>query len=257
MRDGYEDLLAEENALDFSDLINRAAKVIQDGNWESPFSHVLIDEFQDISNGYMNLAKALRKPDLAYFLVGDDWQSIYRFNGSYVGLIHRVDEQLGFTRRESLTKTSRFGDGILGPCIRFVQGNPAQTKRDLAAKNPEGGHGITVISAGRPETGLHEALREIDEMRSNPGESIMVLGRYQGSRRVLDRQSNRIRNVQFSTVHRTKGQEADYVVVLDLKDDRYGFPCMVEDDPLLTIVMPPTHGDPIPTQRRDAFSTWP
>ena len=36
------------------------------------------------------------------------------------------------------------------------------------------------------------------------------------------------------------------MVILDLKDNRYGFPCMVEDDPLLTIVMPPTHGDPFP-----------
>ena len=50
----------------------------------------------------------------------------------------------------------------------------------------------------------------------------------------------------FSTAHSTKGQEADYVVVLDLRDNRYGFPCRVEDDPLLGIVMPPIHGDPYP-----------
>ena len=50
----------------------------------------------------------------------------------------------------------------------------------------------------------------------------------------------------FSTAHSTKGQEADYVVVLDLRDNRYGFPCRVEDDPLLGIVMPPIHGYPYP-----------
>ena len=74
----------------------------------------------------------------------------------------------------------------------------------------------------------------------------MVLGRYRNGRNVLNRQKSRMPNVVFNTVHRTKGQEADYVVVLDLRDDRYGFPCRVEDDPLLTIVMPPIHEDPYP-----------
>ena len=246
VREGYEELLREEGALDFHDLINEAAETIRNGRWENPFRYVLIDEFQDISNGRITLAKALRKPDLAYFLVGDDWQSIYRFAGSYVGLIHQVEEHLGFTRRESLTRTFRFGDGILRPSTGFVQQNPEQTKRTLEAYNQDGDLGITVIPSELPETGLHQALREIEEVRSGPGESIMVLGRYRGSRSALGRHGRGARNLHFNTVHSTKGQEADYVIVLDLKDGRYGFPCKVEDDPLLTIVMPPNHGDPYP-----------
>ena len=245
VREEYEALLKDEDALDFHDLINRAAEIINEGKWENTFRYALIDEFQDISNGRMNLAEALKKPDLAYFLVGDDWQSIYRFAGSYVGLIHQVADHLGFTRRESLTKTFRFGDGILGPSTRFVQQNPEQTKRKLEAHNPESGQGITVIPAELPETGLHQALREIEEIRNGSNESIMVLGRYRNSRSALG-QRGRIRNLEFSTVHSTKGQEADYLAILDLKDDRYGFPCMIDDDPLLGIVMPPTHGDPFP-----------
>ena len=246
VREGYEELLREEGALDFHDLINEATETIRNGRWENPFRYVLIDEFQDISNGRMSLAMALRKPDLAYFLVGDDWQSIYRFAGSYVGLIHQVEEHLGFTRRESLTRTFRFGDGILRPSTGFVQQNPEQTKRTLEAYNQDGDLGITVIPSELPETGLHQALREIEEVRSGPGESIMVLGRYRGSRSALGRHGRGTRNLHFNTVHSTKGQEADYVIVLDLKDGRHGFPCKVEDDPLLTIVMPPNHGDTYP-----------
>ena len=140
VREDYEKLLKEENAVDFHDLINGAAEVIQRGEWENPFRYVLIDEFQDISNGRMNLARALKKPGLAYFLVGDDWQSIYRFAGSYVGLIHQTEEHLGFTRRENLTKTFRFGDGVLRPSTKFVQQNPEQTKRTLEAHTQAGGH---------------------------------------------------------------------------------------------------------------------
>ena len=194
----------------------------------------------------MNLAKSLKRSDLAYFLVGDDWQSIYSLAGSYVGLIHQVDDHLGFTRRESLTKTFRFGDGILRPSTRLVQQNPEQTRRSLEAHNPEEGQGITVIPGDLPETGLHQALREIEELRASPSESIPVLGRYRNSRRALGNARGRIPNLEFSTIHSTKGREADYVVMLDLKDDRYGFPCMIGDDPLLGIVMPPTHGDPFP-----------
>ena len=246
VREDYEKLLKEENAVDFHDLINGAAEVIQQGEWENPFRYVLIDEFQDISNGRMNLARALKKPGLAYFLVGDDWQSIYRFAGSYVGLIHQTEEHLGFTRRENLTKTFRFGDGVLRPSTEFVQQNPEQTKRTLEAHTHAGDLGITVVPADLPETGLHQALREIEESRNASRESIMVLGRYRSSRSALGRHGMRMPNLEFNTVHSTKGQEADYVVVMDLKDDRYGFPCKVEDNPLLTIVMPPTHGDPYP-----------
>ena len=246
VREGYETLLQREKALDFHDLINGAATIIQESNWENPFSHVLIDEFQDISNGRMSLAKALKKPDLAYFLVGDDWQSIYRFAGSYVGLIHQVNEHLGFMRRENLTKTFRFGDGILGPSTGFIQQNPEQTARSLTSHNPDQGQGIIVIPADLPETGLHQALKEINELRDEDNESILVLGRYRSSRSILGRHSGRARNLHFNTIHSSKGQEADYVVILDLKEGRYGFPCTVEDDPLLTIVMPPTHGNPFP-----------
>ena len=103
-----------------------------------------------------------------------------------------------------------------------------------------------MIPSDLPDAGLHQALREIEEIRDGARESIMVLGRYRGSRTALGRHRGGVRNLKFNTVHSAKGQEADYVVVLDLKDDRYGFPCKVEDDPLLTIVMPPTHGNQYP-----------
>ena len=45
--------------------------------------------------------------------------------------------------------------------------------------------------------------------------------------------------MEFSTVHGAKGREADYVIVLDLNDGRWGFPSKIEDDPLLELVLPP------------------
>ena len=243
VRQEYERLLQEERAIDFHDLINQATEHIRQGNWSSPFDHVLIDEFQDISDGRMALAKALDRPDQAYFLVRDDWQSIYRFAGSRVALIHQCDEHLGHTRRRDLTRTFRFGDGILGPSTAFVQRNPEQTQRALQADHQAGDEGITVIASRDAEDGLNRALRLIRETEDGEKASVLVLGRYTSSRRALGgRRDSRAGNVEFSTIHSAKGREADYVIVLDLRDGRYGFPCRVEDDPLLEIVLPPVHG---------------
>ena len=101
----YQHLLLQENAIDFHDLINQATELIRTKQWPNPYRYVLIDEFQDISDGRMALASSLKQPGLAYFLVGDDWQSIYQFAGSRVGLINTCDQHLGHTERLHLTRT--------------------------------------------------------------------------------------------------------------------------------------------------------
>lgn len=242
----YERLLHEEQAIDFHDLINQAAELIRTQQWTNPYEYVLIDEFQDISDGRMALASALNKPGLAYFLVGDDWQSIYRFAGSRVGLIHECDQHLGHTRRVNLSRTFRFGDAILKPSSAFVQRNPEQTKRALIANQPSS-HGITVIATDHPEDGVNTAFRSIRDADDTGRGSVLVLGRFQSSRAAFGLPgSPRNSRVEFSTIHSAKGREADHVIILDLADARYGFPCLVVDDPLLDLVAPPTHGESYP-----------
>src|SRR5690606_25057263 len=70
--------------IDFEDMILRAARYVEDGRFRGPFRHILVDEFQDISQGRARLIKALKSqhPEARLFAVGDDWQSIYRFAGS-------------------------------------------------------------------------------------------------------------------------------------------------------------------------------
>ena len=249
VRERYEGMLAEEGALDFHDLIHRAAAHLREGRWTSPYRYVLVDEFQDISAGRMALLEALRRPGVAYFLVGDDWQSIYRFAGSDVGLVRDSGVRLGHVRERTLSRTFRFADGILGPSTAFVQRNPAQTRRPLRSARREADDGITVVADDNPENGLRRALRDIGERAAASGlaaPSVLVLGRYRGSHGALPppRDVAPLR-VGFSTVHGAKGREADYVVVLDLKNGQYGFPAQIEDDPLLDLVLPPD-GDTYP-----------
>ena len=237
----YEALLAEEEALDFHDLINHAAAHIRDRRWEPPFHYILVDEFQDVSAGRMALLQALGRAGVAYFLVGDDWQSIYRFAGSDVGLVRDCGRYLGHVRERALGRTFRFAAGIQEPSTAFVVRNPAQTRRAL--RPADGGHdgGVIVIATADPGRGLEDALRDIKSQEGDDGPpiSVLALGRYRSAREAVPpRRPGRLR-VEFSTVHAAKGREADYVVVLDLRDARRGFPSQLEDDPLLNLVLPP------------------
>ena len=237
----YDARLRQENAIDFHDMINLATSIITRGGWTHHYTHILIDEFQDISAGRMALAKALQQEDMAYFLVGDDWQSIYRFTGSQVRLFNEVHEYLGFTRRVSLTRTFRFGNDIAQPSARFVQQNPHQTQRKIMGVDGPASGGLTVIFDAYQQQGASTALNEIGA-RQNRDDAILILGRFQKSRGNLPGWARK----DFSTVHSAKGREADYVVVLDLTDDVYGFPHTRSDDPLLDLVAPPIDDNPYP-----------
>ena len=241
----YEELLKADEAIDFHDLINQAVAVIEAPGWQNPFTHVLVDEFQDISSGRMALLKALGKDGLSYFLVGDDWQSIYRFTGSQVGLVHDCDRHLGNTERRALTRTFRFGEGILEPSGRFIQQNPEQTKRKLTTERE--GEGIIVMSSLDRQEGLNQAVREILERNEGRRPYILILARYRNRTQLVRGLWNRVpAHIEFSTAHAAKGREAEYVIVVDLFDGRYGFPCTTEDDPLLELVLPPVSGQAFP-----------
>ena len=249
VRSRYEDLLRVEKTLDFHDLINNAAARIREGRWESPYRYVLVDEFQDVSAGRMALLQSLVNPGAVFFLVGDDWQSIYRFAGSDVALMRDCGRYLGHVRERTLSQTFRFAAGILGPSTDFVVRNPVQTQRALSPACGVRDGGVTVVASDEPQRGLEDALRDIESREeTNPAPaSILVLGRYRTSQKVaLSLHRRSWLHVEFSTVHGAKGREADYVIVLDLRDARRGFPSQIEDDPLLNLVLPPPPGGGYP-----------
>ena len=296
LQDHYEQHLAAENAIDFHDMINRAASTIREERWRPQYRYVLVDEFQDISAGRMALLEALRGPDVAFFVVGDDWQSIYRFAGSDVGLVPNCGEHLGHVCRRELSATFRYGEGILDPTAAFVQRNAEQTQRELCTRSNAPDEGITVVAASGQADGLEAALRDISarqerqseedrdaghlapglipaelaalddekQPRATTAATVLILGRYRASKDVFDKALETIRtgkeNVQaegddlktrFSTVHRAKGLEEDYAIVLDLKNERRGFPSRIEDDPLMDLVLPASRNSiPYAEERR-------
>ena len=58
------------------------------------------------------------------------------------------------------------------------------------------------------------------------------------------------RKIEFLTVHKSKGLEADYVILLQCNKDIYGFPSLVSDDPVLNHVLTKSDQFPYGEERR-------
>ncbi len=99
----YQEILNENDELDFEDMINAATEILKQGGKKTHHSSsynniewVLVDEFQDISLCRARFLRALR--DNGYFggsklfCVGDDWQSIYAFAGSDLSQLHNFQD---------------------------------------------------------------------------------------------------------------------------------------------------------------------
>ncbi|MCY4168299.1 MAG: UvrD-helicase domain-containing protein, partial [Rhodobacter sp.] len=254
----YRETLVRAGEIDFHDMIGRATDHIEAGRWRSPFGYVLVDEFQDISTSRARLLKALLdgSPGAQLLAVGDDWQAIYRFGGSDIAVMREFGERFGAFERIDLGTTFRCADRISAVATDFVLRNPAQIrKRVRATRRAEG----PAVHVGLPGEGglslLKEALDRIDEdAKGHEGVSeVLLLGRYRHLKPPnldsLGRQHPRLR-FSYMTVHRAKGLEADYVVVLGLFAGRLGFPVEIADDPLLDLVMAAPEPHPNAEERR-------
>ena len=95
--DRFQQLMRKRNRYDFDDMINWVIKAFEENkyllsNYQEKFQYILVDEYQDTSGIQNRLVQLLisywDKPNI--FVVGDDDQSIYRFQGA------NVENMLGF-----------------------------------------------------------------------------------------------------------------------------------------------------------------
>lgn len=243
--------------IDFEDMIDRAANYVRSGRYSSPFRHLLIDEFQDISAGRARLLQALlgQHADARIFAVGDDWQSIYRFAGADIHIMRNFGalfggtfaEEHGVYRAVDLGRTFRSVDRIALPARDFVLRNPAQIGKEVipAGQSAAAAIQVALYPWGQQDAALREALERLD--RRTRGQdateraSVLLLGRYNRHkpRNLPDlvRSFPRL-TLQFSTIHAAKGREADHVVLLHAETGRWGFPSEIADDPVLDLVLP-------------------
>ncbi|MCY3918593.1 MAG: UvrD-helicase domain-containing protein [Chloroflexi bacterium] len=238
----YQQALREEAAIDFEDMIVGARGRVEEGSYRSPYRFILVDEFQDISAGRARFLKALAdQRDAELFLVGDDWQSIYRFAGSDPQIMIDCESHFGPTTRTALDRSYRLNSSVLSVSTAFVTKNPDQIKKAMRPVKAVPEPRVSIWYA-RDEGALLGPLAAISKEWTSGGRpTVLVLGRYRHLRpQDWDRLSADFDDLalSFMTVHRAKGLEADYVVLLGLSAGAYGFPAEIADDPILDLVLP-------------------
>jgi DNA helicase-4 len=241
----YELELESLGLPDYAELIHGAADSIFDGAYPFGFSHVLVDEFQDISSDRNRLIEAMKSanPNLEVTCVGDDWQSIYRFSGSDVSIMREASKPKMIRKRVDLTATYRLPQVIADISRTFILKNPLQLEKNVVSKSDLNVPGKVVThwdtEQKAHEENLKKVLERIGPDALNPSKSLRVLARYVSNlpeKAVIEKYWEG--PIDVSSVHAAKGLEADYVVVMDMVQDFRGFPSTIEDDPVMGLVMP-------------------
>ena len=254
----YEEYTAELNrsgTVDFSDMIRKATDLVRKGKYKPRFKYILVDEFQDISAIRADLVKSLvdHGDDTVLSCVGDDWQSIYRFSGSDISYTGKFEDYFGYTERVPLDKTFRFNDKINEFATTFVTQNPAQIKKDIVSHTSVSTNAITLVEYHKDvDRAIQHCVEDIQINHPAPA-TIYILGRYSFSKPdFLQTMGQQYPSYEFifDTVHGSKGKEADFVIVVDVNDARYGFPSKIVDEPLLELVLPEAEPHDYAEERR-------
>ncbi|HBL9020084.1 TPA: DNA helicase IV, partial [Enterobacter hormaechei] len=148
MLKAWKTVLKDENAVDFSGLIHQAIIILEKGRFVSPWKHILVDEFQDISPQRAALLSALRAQNkhTSLFAVGDDWQAIYRFSGAQLSLTTAFHHYFGEGDRSDLDTTYRFNSRIGEIANRFIQQNPHQLSKPLNSLTSGDKKAVTLLA---------------------------------------------------------------------------------------------------------------
>ncbi|MCG9626914.1 UvrD-helicase domain-containing protein [Vibrio mediterranei] len=248
----YQDYLTEESVIDFNDMISKALSYVETGQFQSPWSYILVDEFQDISEPRARLVKALRdnKENSSLFCVGDDWQAIYRFSGADVRLTTDFEKYFGATSKTTLDMTFRFNSSIGDVATRFVTQNPVQLKKEIKSLVQVSKPAVSIIRQGSEEqrmTPLDKALTSIANSvveSSSPNKNkVYLLARFWYQMPDANylkwlRQRYHMLDIENQSFHASKGKEADYVVVMGLTTGKHGFPSEKQTPTLINALLP-------------------
>lgn len=263
----YNAVLLARGEIDFNDMINQAANLVQRKGAAKAYDYIIIDEYQDISAARFKLITEIRQRSGARLVcVGDDWQSIYRFTGSDISLFSDFGKFVGEHEKLFIERTYRNSQQLINISAKFIQQNPQQL-----AKNPKSSKQLdcpmefVVYDQNNASTVLVEQIRQI-VAECGVGQHILLLGRHSfdldyvicqrddKGKVIKDQLREEVKkyneatgelniaglegvNITFITAHKSKGLEADNVIVLNLKNDLYGFPNKLTGDPIISLLL--------------------
>ncbi len=164
----YQQLLLDNNALDFGDLINYCLKLFRERpaileKYKQQFKYILLDEFQDTNWAQYELIKMLAAPRNNLIVVCDDDQAIFRFRGASMSNVLQFKKDYPESKKTVLVKNYRNTQNILDLSYEFIQlNNPNRLEYQFAKDNKEKMKLEKKLIARGNSEGVIEVMQGID-----------------------------------------------------------------------------------------------
>ena len=251
----YVQKIRDGHYIDFNDMINNAVIALRKGAKIHDYKYIIVDEYQDTSYTRYSLLKEMQNSTGAKIVVvGDDWQSIYGFTGCDVSLFSKFNEYFEDSKMVKIEVTYRNSQDLIDVCGKFMKDNKNLIWKELkSAKGPRNKPIKLVEYTSRSEAVL-SLMSILDEIsQKNEEAEILILGRNNGDKseiackdilaqyehtdftKIIYTKNPKL-DIKFRTVHKSKGLQADYVIILNLNDKINGFPNKMVNDAVLDFV---------------------
>lgn len=259
----YVEEKRKNGCIDFEDMIADAISHIGTSKYKygsrHKYKYIFVDEFQDISAGRSRLVNILRKQvaESIVTVVGDDWQAINRFAGGDISIIQNFEKIFGISERVNLDYTFRFNSTVSSIATKFITKNPKQLQKTIKTIKSSGKPSLYIYwyqSQDEIDSYVEKVVSIIDKNDTSHKSAIKILGRYgfrkPGNLLSIQKKYKGRFEITYSTAHGSKGLEADYIILVGMESGRMGFPSRIQDDPLLSLVIPDTDDYPDAEERR-------
>ncbi len=140
---GYDQILAEQNALDFDDLLIRAARLLSEhpdlrDQLEDRYRYVLVDEYQDTNRAQYLIARGLALKGANLCVTGDPDQSIYSWRGADIHNILQFEGDFPNATVVRLEQNYRSTPRILAAADALIANNHKRKEKALWTENADG-----------------------------------------------------------------------------------------------------------------------
>lgn len=131
----YEQLRKQQGAIDFDDMVYECVQLLEGNSsvreeWSKRFSHIIMDEFQDISPMQYRVIQQLAVSPYNLFAVGDDDQAIYGFRGASPDCMKKFLQDYG-AQRVLLNVNYRSHPIIVKASMQIIEENKGRFPKEL------------------------------------------------------------------------------------------------------------------------------
>lgn len=153
----YEQVLKQEKALDFDDLLLKTALLLEKNkeiltNYQNKWQYIHIDEYQDTNQVQYKIAQLLSEKNRNLCVVGDADQNIYSWRGANIKNILNFEKDFKNSVTILLEQNYRSTQNILTAANEIIAKNQLRKEKNLFTKNQEG-----------EKIGVYTAFNEVEE----------------------------------------------------------------------------------------------